>query len=190
MRQPEFTRTTTFRWSLAVASMLAVYVILLFGIIYWGTKSYLTARSDAVVTRQAQVFGAATTQDRLTAIDQLLAQDPRRVQHAGLFTAEGQRIAGNMERVPPGLPIDGPAQSSLVPVGPGGAEQQVVRAVARRLSNGDVLVIGRAVDETTEISEIVGKTLAAGLIPALCLCLAAGVLLRIRAQRRDKKVHV
>src|ERR1700692_175351 len=127
---PEFTLTTTFRWSLAVASILAVYVILLFGVIYWGTKSYLTARSDAVVTRQAQVFGAATTQDRLTAIDQLLAQDPRRVQHAGLFTAEGQRIAGNMERVPPGLPIDGPAQSSLVPVGPSGAEQQFVRAVA------------------------------------------------------------
>src|SRR5580704_8098057 len=102
---PEFTRTTTFRWSLAVASMLAVYVIVLFGVIYWGTKGYLTARSDAVVTMQAQVFGAATTRDRLTAIDQLLAQDPRRVQHAGLFTAEGQRIAGNLERVPPGLRI-------------------------------------------------------------------------------------
>jgi len=50
---PEFTRTTTFRWSLAVASMLAVYVIVLFGVIYWGTKGYLTARSDAVVTMLA-----------------------------------------------------------------------------------------------------------------------------------------
>ncbi len=85
--------------------------------------------------------------------------------------------------------FDGPAQSSLVPVGPRGTEQQAVRAVARRLPNGDVLVIGRAVDETTEISEIVGKTLAVGLIPALCLCLAAGVLLSIRAQKRVKEVN-
>jgi signal transduction histidine kinase len=189
VRLPEFTRTTTFRWTLAVASVLVLYVMLLFGVIYWRTGSYLTARSDAVITLQAQVFGAATTRDRLTAIDQLLRQDPRRVQHAGLFTAEGNRIAGNLERVPLGLAIDGPAQSSLVPVGPGGAEQQLVRAVARRLPNGDVLVIGRAVDETTEISEIVGESLAAGLIPALCLCFAAGVLLSIRAQRRVTEVN-
>ena len=186
---PEFTRTTTFRWALAVASILAVYVVLLFGVIYWRTGQYLTARSDAVVTLQSRVFAAATTQDRLTAIDQLLRQDPRRVQHAGLFTAEGQRIAGNLERVPSGLQIDGPAQALLIPVGPGGTEQQVVRGIARKLPNGDVLVIGRAVDETTQITEIVGETLAVGLIPALCLSLAAGVLLSIRAQRRVAEVN-
>src|ERR1700730_11265120 len=107
VRLPEFTRTTTFRWTLAVASVFVLYVMVLFGVIYWRTGSYLTARSDAVVTLQARVFGAATTQDRLTAIDQLLRQDPRRVQHAGLFTAEGNRIAGNLERVPLGLAIDG-----------------------------------------------------------------------------------
>jgi len=118
VRLPEFTRTTTFRWTLAVASVFVLYVMLLFVVIYWRTGSYLIARSDAVVTLQAQVFGAATTQDRLTAIDQLLRQDPRRVQHAGLFTAEGNSDRRHLERVPPGLAIDGPAQSSLVPVGP------------------------------------------------------------------------
>jgi len=186
---PEFTRTTTFRWALAVASMFAVCVILLFGVIYWRIERYLTARSDAVVTMQAQVFAAATTQDRLTAIDQLLRQDPRRVQHAGLFTAEGHRIAGNLERVPPGLRIDGPAQPSLVPIGPGGAEKQVVRGIARRLPNGDILVIGRAVDEITEITAIVGEALAVALLPALLLSLAAGGLLSIRAQKRVEEVN-
>ena len=189
MHLPELTRTTTFRWGLAVAAMLALYVILLFGFIYWRTGQYLTARSDAVVTMQALVFAAATPHDRLTAIEQLLAQDPRRVQHAGLFTADGNRIAGNLERVPPDLQIDGLAQASALPIGPGGIEQQVVRAIARRLPNGDVLVIGRAVDETERITEIVGMTLAVGLIPALGLTLAAGVLLSIRAQRRVAAVN-
>jgi signal transduction histidine kinase len=186
---PEFTRTTTFRWALIVAGIFALYIVLLFGIIYWRTELYLTARSDAVVTMQAQVFAAATTQERLIAIEQLLRQDPRRVQHAGLFTREGHRIAGNLERVPPGLQIDGPAQPSLVPVGPGGAEKQPVRAIARSLPNGDVLVIGRAVDEITEITEIVGEALAVGLLPALLLSLAAGVLLSIRAQKRVAEVN-
>src|SRR5258705_187009 len=112
--RPEFTRTTTFRWALVVASLFAVYILVLFSVIYWRTERYLTARSDAVVTMQAQVFAAATTEQRLVAIDELLRQDPRRVQHAGLFTAEGHRIAGNLEHVPPDLQIDGPAQRSLI----------------------------------------------------------------------------
>jgi signal transduction histidine kinase len=186
---PEFIRTTTFRWALAVASVFAVYILVLFGVIYWRTERYLTSRSDAVVSMQAQVFADATMEERLIAIDQLLAQDPRRVQHAGLFTAEGRRIAGNLARVPPGLRIDGPAQRALIPIGPGGAEAQVVRGVARSLPNGDVLVIGRAVDEVTEITEIIGKALAVGLLPALFLSLAAGVLLSIRAQKRVEEVN-
>lgn len=189
MPLPEFTRTTTFRWTVAVAGMFAIYTVLLFGVIYWRTGQYLTARSDAVIALQAEVFGAGSMEERLIAIDQLLRQDPRRVQHAALFTADGHRIAGNLERLPAGVRIGGPAQRALVPVGPGGTEWQVVRAVARGLPDGDVLVIGRSVDETEGISAIVAETLAFGLLPALLLCIAAGVLLSIRAQRRVAEVN-
>lgn len=186
---PDFTRTTTFRWTLAVAGVFAVYIVLLFGVVYWRTERYLTARSDAVITMQAQIFSADTPEKRLDAIDGLLRQDPRMVQHAGLFTAEGHRIAGNLERLPPSLQIDGPAQRSLVPVGRSGTEWQVVRGIARRLPNGNVLVIGRNVDEVMGIAEIVGKTLAMGLLPALGLSIAAGVLLSIRAEKRVEEVN-
>ena len=60
---------------------------------------------------------------------------------------------------------------------------QVVRAIGRRLQNGDVLVIGRNVDETREISRVVGQALALGLLPAFCLCLLAGASLNVRAQK-------
>jgi signal transduction histidine kinase len=186
---PDFARSVTFRWTLAVAGIFGVYVLLLFGVIYWRTERYLTSRSDAVITLQAQTFAAEPSGRQLDAIDELLRQDPRKVQNAGLFTPEGQRLAGNLERVPSDLRIDGPAQRSLVPVGPSGAEVQAVRAVARRLPDGKVLVIGRNVDEVVAITGIVGQALAVGLIPALCLSIAAGVLLSIRAQKRVEEVN-
>ena len=189
MRLPDFVRTTTFRGALVVASAFAVYMVMLFALIYWRTGDYLTARSDAVVAQQAKVFAAGTLEEQLIAVDQLLKQDPRNVQHAGLFAPDGRRIAGNLERVPPELTIDGPVRNAIVPVGPSGADRQNVRAVARSIPTGGVLVIGRDVDETVQISEIVAETLAIGLVPALCLSIAAGMLLSIRAQRRVARVN-
>ena len=188
MPLPDFVRTVTFRWTLSVAAILAVYVLLLFGVIYWRTNQYLISRSDAVVTLQAQIFSAEPPERQLDAIDDLLRQDPRNVHDAGLFTPDGQRIAGNLLHIPSDLRIDGPAQTSLIPVGPDGAEKQSVRAVARRLPDGKVLVIGRDVDEVVAITRIVGESLAMGLLPALCLSIAAGILLSIRAQRRVEEV--
>jgi signal transduction histidine kinase len=169
--------------------MFALYVLVLFAVIYWRTGHYLTARTDAVIARQAQVFSAGTLGEQLIAIDQLLRQDPRGVQHAGLFAHDGRRMAGDLERVPPELMIDGPARSAVISVGPSGDGRQAVRAVAHSVPGGGVLVIGRDVDETEQVSEIVGETLAVGLIPLLCLCVAAAMMLSIRAQRRVAEVN-
>jgi signal transduction histidine kinase len=64
-----------------------------------------------------------------------------------------------------------------------------VRAVARLLPNDELLVIGRDVDELGEISEIVGRALALGLLPALCLCVTIGIFLSFRAQGRVDEVN-
>jgi signal transduction histidine kinase len=57
------------------------------------------------------------------------------------------------------------------------------------LPNGDTLVIGREVDEASEISHVVGQALALGLLPALCLCLLAGAWLSLRAQKQVQEVN-
>jgi hypothetical protein len=46
MRQVAIIRSTTFHWILAVAFVFAVFVVMLFGFIYWQTDHYLIARSD------------------------------------------------------------------------------------------------------------------------------------------------
>src|SRR5882757_7179832 len=147
MRQPQFVRSTTFRWALAVAGVLAIFVIVLFGFIYWKTDSYLIVRSD-------------------------------------------RKITGNLERFPPDLKMDESVQSVSVPrTLPGGPQTRVIRAIAQRVSGGNALVIGRNVDETREISHVVGQALALGLLPALCLCLLAGAWLSMRAQKRVEEVN-
>ena len=190
MRQPHLIRSTTFRWALAVAGVLATFVIVLFGFIYWKTDNYLIVRSDIMIARQLHYIGALPSERQMHAIAQHLDQDSRGVQYAGLFGPDGRKITGNLETFPPDLKIDESVQSVSVLRAPAaGPQTHVIRAIAQRLPDGGALVIGREVDEAREISQVVGQALALGLLPAFCLCLLAGAWLSMRAQKRVEEVN-
>src|SRR6202158_1836596 len=190
MHQPQFIRSNTFHWTLMVAGVFAVFVIMLFGFIYWKSDEYLIARSDRVITVELDDISGLSPQRRLEAIGEKLRQDPRGVQLAAIFAADGHRITGNLESLPPLLQIDAPAQGvDIIRTDRGAGAHQVIRAIARRMRNGDVLVLGRNVDETMEISHVVGQALALGLLPGFCLCLLAGAWLSVRAQKRVEEVN-
>jgi signal transduction histidine kinase len=190
MLDVSFLRSNTFRWAFGVACIFATFVTVLFAFIYFNLDDYLVARSDRVIMTQIDFFSALPLERRVSAIEDHLAQDPRSVQFAGLFDANGNRIAGNLGRLPAGFQIDGPVQSAQVaPLNWNAPGNPKVRAAARHLENGDTLLIGRNVDETREISHAVGEALALGLLPAFCLCLLAGAWLSLRAQSRVEEVN-
>jgi signal transduction histidine kinase len=192
MRSPQFIQSTTFRWALTVAGILAIFVTLLFGFIYWKTDKYLVARSDSMIAGNLNIIAAVPEADRrLHAIDQHLKEDPRSVQYAGLFDANGTRLGGNLERLPPDLKLDDSVQRvAVVKVLPDGNEEnRVIRAIARQMPNGNVLVIGREVDEANKISHVVGLAVTLGLLPGFCLCLLAGAWLSVRAQNRVEEIN-
>jgi signal transduction histidine kinase len=189
VRLPELTRSVTFRWGLGVAGIYVLFMLALFSAIYWQTNRYLTERSDEVVTKQAEVLAKADPRELTDTVSLLPRQNPRRVEHAGLFAADGRRMGGDIAEIPPGLALDGVAREATIVAGLGTPVAQAVRAAGRRLPGGEVLVIGRNVDEIVEIRAIVGATLAAGLVPALLLSIAVGMLLSIRAQRRVAEVN-
>jgi signal transduction histidine kinase len=190
MRQPQFICSTTFRWTLAVAGVLAIFVIVLFGFIYWKTDSYLVVRSDRMIATQLRYIAGLPGERQPEAIAQHLGQDSRGVQYAGLFGADGRKVAGNLETLPVDLKIDESVQSvSVLRTLPGGPQTRVIRAVARRMPDGGALVIGREVDEAREISHVVGQALALGLLPAFFLCLLAGAWLSLRAQKQVEEVN-
>src|SRR6516162_5818799 len=111
MLQVGFIRSNTFRWASAVAGVLAVFVIVLFGFIYWKIDHYLIARSDRMITQQIRYFAELPAERRINAIEDHLRQDSRSVQFAGLFDPKGNRLAGNIERLPEGLELDAPVQT-------------------------------------------------------------------------------
>src|SRR5437016_9842910 len=190
MDRAHILRSNTFRWALAVTGVFAVFVMVLFGFIYWQTDQYLIARSDKMIESQLNFIVGLPGERRLDAIKDHLQQDSRGVQYAGLFSADGRKIAGNLERFPPDLQMNDSVRSiSVERTLPAGRETHVIRAIAQHVPNGDALVIGREVDETKEISHVVAQALALGLLPALCLCLLAGAWLSMRAQKRVEEVN-
>ena len=190
MRPADFIQTSTFRAAAVAAAALSAFVIILFGYIYWKADSWLVNRSDNVVALQLRTVSELSTADKLEAIQTQLGQDPRGVQFAGLFGADGSRLGGNLERPPAQLRLDGTVQGvEVTRNGPAGPQQRTIRAIGRQLPDGEVLVIGRYVDEAMQLLSIVGQALALGLIPALLCCLAVGVLLSLRAERRIADVN-
>ena len=189
MRLPEFTLTTTFRWTLIVSGAFAICIVLMFAFVYWQTARYLTTSVDGLILAHidSPIPNQANAREE---IEEYLREDPRRVKLGGLFDADGKRLAGNIERLPSGLHADGTVQQIIaVRVDPMGRERQSARATARRLDDGTTIVFARDVDEVTRFAEIVGRALALGLLPALCLSAAAGALLSIRAQKRVDVVN-
>jgi signal transduction histidine kinase len=191
MRQLRFIRSNTFLWALAVAAAFAVFIVVLFGFVYWRIDAYLVTRSDLMVSKQLDFMSSLPQGRRIDAISDHLGGDSRGVLFAGLFDYAGRRIAGNVESLPQGARIDGSVQGlRAVRVGHlPGSNDPTIRAAGRRMENGDVLIIGRNVDETRELSSVVGQALALGLLPALCLCLLAGAWLSVRAQKRVEEVN-
>jgi uncharacterized membrane protein affecting hemolysin expression len=114
MLQAQIIRSNTFHRALTVAAVFAVFVIMLFGFIYWQTDQYLIARSDKMIARQLNVIAALPGERRLDAINEHLRQDSRGVQYAGLFSADGRRMAGNLEQFPPELKMNDAVQSLSV----------------------------------------------------------------------------
>ena len=190
MQLPEFTRSTTLRWTVLLVGIFAAFTVALLGFVYLKTKHDLTMRTDRAIVSQMGILAALSPGPMLESINEGLRHDPARVRLVGLFGSNGERIAGNVERRPPDLKIDGTAQNAVVDRMDGnGREQQAARLIARNLPDGNVLVIGRNADQVEEIARVVGGALALGLIPAVLLCIAVGVALNARARRRIVEVN-
>lgn len=190
MRQIQFIRSNTFLWAAAIAAALALFVAALFAFIYWKIDDYLIMRSDRMIATQLNFMAELPPGRLMDAISDHLKQDSRGVQYAGLFDAVGTPLAGNIGRLPAQLDLGRPVRSvRLARDRPSAVRDTVVKAAGRRLGNGHILVIGRNVDETREISNVVGQALLLGLLPAFCLCLLAGAWLSVRAQRRVEEVN-
>jgi signal transduction histidine kinase len=190
MRFPELTRSTTLRWTVLVAGVFAAFTVALLGFVYLKTMRDLTSRSDHVIALQMGVLAALPPGQRRDAINEGLKQDLSRIRLVGLFGSHGDRIAGNVERLPDDLATNSMPQNAVLERidGPGRG-RQAVRLLAQTLPDENVLLVGRNADEIEEIGRVVGRALVLGLVPAVFLCIAVGVALSARARWRIVEVN-
>ena len=157
MRLPEFARTTTFRWTLAVSGAFTLCTLLMFVFVLAEEYSYLSSDVDRLNSENARLVAAENKESRVRRLNEYLENDPRRVKLGALFDSDGNRIAGNIENLPTTLLTDSlPTDVSLIRVDALGSERQLARTVARRLDDNSILVVGRNVQQFHGSSELSG----------------------------------
>jgi len=173
-----------FRLALLYSALFAFSTLVLFAFIYWRTAVVETQRVDGQLMHDAQFLGHLKPTELKDTIDNRLMPDFRRVAHAGLFSADGARIAGNLPDLPVTLMLDGLVHRAEVP-----SAHLTIRAIGLPLPDGTRLVIGRNVESLDNLQTVVIHALELGLVPAVFLALAAGGLASQRTRKQLQKVH-
>lgn len=185
MKLGELSRISTVRLLPVYGFLFLLWSVLLIGWVQYDTKRYLSGVVDDIL-RQRMHYLSHVDRARLPdVIAETGALDLRVMQ--GLFDEQGRKIAGNIERIPEGVSIDG-----LVHFLPGGVqrmgtdERVRARGLAKKVPTGEVLILARATSVVDQVNSIIYRSLFWGLtltiIPGLIggLWLARGPLRRIR----------
>ena len=189
MSPTDLLRATTFRLALALATLFGASTLLIFVFIYWQTAGSETRRIEALIEYDARVEAGEPRALIERFVTNRVTNDFHHLTYAALFDADGKFVAGDLKQIPLGLPLDGLVHVTRVVPGESGATTEAVRAVARRLPDGSVLVVGRTSEELERLREQVARALGLGLLPAILLSLATGIVLSWRANARVKAVN-
>lgn len=190
MTLPDAFRTSTFRISALASAMVAVGMLLLFAFIYWQTAGYEAAGIGQFVRNEAAAIAREPPGDIGRDVAARFAGDLHRQTFAAIVEPDGQISVGDLYVLPPDLPIDGlPHHTLATRLVAGQPAGERVTAVARRLADGRVLVVGRSEKELAELRGVVARALELGLIPGVLLALAAGTFASLRTLARVQAVN-
>ena len=186
------TQTRMVRWSSTIAAGLLLMVLALFGLIYVLTTAAKLNRIEAIAVHETELLKAAKTQQVAERLANWLAEDLHTIYYAGLFDASGEHLGGNLLHVPSNLVQDGYPHDALftsIDRGQKSAPPEAVRAVATRLRDGRLLVIGVDTDDFDQLQEIVVWALVISFAPLIMLSLLGGIVLTMGEERRIRRIN-
>src|SRR3984957_8600222 len=189
MRTLEIFRSTAFRLAVAFALATPAATAAVFAVVYLEISTSDVARLRLVLIDEAAKGVNESDDDLRRALELRLTRDLRRLDYVALFGANGALLFGNVEKIPD-IAVDGAAHF-VSEARLSGAEVRSEPAlfVARRRSDGGVLLLGRSLLEVYAIRSTALRSLAAGLGPAILLALAIGAFFAQRATRRLAVIH-
>ncbi len=184
MKLLEAFRTATFRAAAATSAAFAVTTLLLFSFIFWQTAGYAQGQIDRFLLNEARVIAREPAERLVADVEGRFSEDLHRRTFAAIFTPDLGVIAGGLGSFPPGLPVDGAVHRARVRLTSLGGAEETVRAVAGRLADGRIVVVGRTEADLEALRMVVWRALALGLAPAVLFSLLAGALVSLRAMAR------
>jgi signal transduction histidine kinase len=190
VRLADSVRTATFRTAALAAAAFGGCTLAMFGIIYWQTAGLEAARVDTFVMHESQAIAREPRDIMLADVDTRYARDLHRQSFAAVFGAGGDKLAGALATYPEGLAADGQAHAVTARLGGSTANPaEHVRAAARTLPGGAVLVVGRTDQEAEVLRRLLLRALALVLLPALAAALGIGVFASLRTGRRVRAMN-
>jgi signal transduction histidine kinase len=165
---------------LVVGTMAVISAALYFGtvvVIDQGIDAKLSKISEQLIERFETGGGEALRRR----IQQLLTDSiDQETEVYSLLDADGRNIVGNVSTLGPGTPLDRLTDQMIVRDG----RPSTSRLLPHRLSNGDVLVVGRDLHDVQEMEQLVVRALLVGGIVALLLAVGGAALVRRQLEHR------
>nr|WP_175924327.1 HAMP domain-containing sensor histidine kinase [Burkholderia latens] len=182
--------SSTFRLVSVYAVTFSVSVMLLLGFIASGITHDMERETDVVIDWQMIYFDSIGDAQLAAAIRHRIEHEHMHTNYYGLFTADGKHIAGDILALPVGLRSDryGVTLNHTMTIA-GDQVPPVVRAMAKRRANGDVLVLGRDITHILRIRAAIIQALVAGGLLCLGAGVVGGLILSVRQMRRLKEVR-
>jgi signal transduction histidine kinase len=190
LKPGEIFRTTTFRTSALVAAGFGASTVTLFAFIYWQTAVWETGRVEGFLLHESIAISREPAGSVIGEVTVRFARDLHRLSFAAVFDRDYHLQFGDLVTYPVGLPRDGLVHDTVaVRRGPAGIVHEDVRAVARVLPDGRVLLLGRDDQDLRKLRRVVLRALELGLLPGLALALGTGVFVSMRTLSRVRRLN-
>ncbi len=189
-------RSTSFRLIAWYAGMFVISVAILLSVVYWITRAALEHQLTDSVEREmnvlVEIHNNRGLESSVRAIQRRVAdlKPPRR--YFLLLSPGGEKVEGNL----PAMPVfEGwavlPIPAAVFPgvTGATGEDGHSIRALGRRLSSGDVLMVGESDYRTTKATEAILAAAGWGIIITALLAIGGGILLGDGFLRRIEDVN-
>lgn len=181
--------TTTFRWLAAYAAIFSISFMVLLGFLEYSVGAAMEREADSAIRWQMRYFDSKSDAELVSVIGRRLERENRHTNYYGLFTPQGQRVAGDVVSVPAGVKFYREGESLTLKQGRTlvlgqNPSMPNVRVMGQLRDNGLILVVGRNLSDVRHVREELTKALIGGGILCLVVSLATGVLLSLRQMRR------
>jgi hypothetical protein len=178
-------KAATFRVAVFFALAVAACTSVVFLFIYWQVAIFDINRLNVILVEEVARAIAQPEDSVRRELELRFTSDLRKLDYAALFDMSGKLRYGNVDAIPAGLPVDSKAHTVQARTLRGTMRMEPVVFVAGKRPDGGIVLLGRSLYEVYALRQVVIKALAIGLVPAILLALAIGIIFSLRAQAQD-----